>query len=535
MVIIKGCSAAPGAALGWLHFLGARHTGQRGGLRTAAQEMERLARAQQQAAGELESLAQACRREGRREAAELLDAHLLLLADEDFSGAVRKALEAGAAAEQAVQRAGEAFAARLAALPDPYLQARAADVRDVAERLQEALAGRSGQPELPDTPFILAAQDLPPSLLIGLRDAPVQGIALQAGSPRGHTAILAKGMGIPAVFGLGRELDAACNGREALLDGDGGALLLEPDEASRSEMAARQRTTQSRGEAVRGLADETRGGQRLDILCSAASVEDCRRAVSGDGGGVGLLRSELLFLNREHPPEEALQLKIYRQAVQALGGRRLVIRLMDLGADKQAAWLPLPREENPALGLRGIRLSLAHPELLRTQLRAVCRASARGPVALLLPMITSPVEVRVCRERLRAVQEELAAEGLPFDRNMPLGVMIETPAAVMTAPEIAHQADFLSIGTNDLAQYILACDRQAPPGQQLPRTHHPAVFRSMRLVASAAHRAGKRVGVCGDMGAEAALLPFFLSIGADEVTVPPSSVLPLRAALRALP
>lgn len=530
---VKGAGGVGGQALGRLHWRAEGHREpQSMTAGTAQQGQERFTRARKQAEEELRALEKACRREGRAEAAELLEAHILLLADEDFVAAVHAGLAAGADVTEAVSMAGESMAQQLAALPDPYLQARAADMRDVTGRLLDALAGRREAP-LPEEPFILAAADLPPSACIALRDAPVLGIALQGGSPRGHTAILARGMGIPAVFGLGEALGAACDGQEALLDGDRGEILLQPGAAARSAFRAQEdqrRAQKGQWAALRGLPDESPDGKRLDLLCSIAAPQDCRAVLENDGRGVGLLRSELFFLTDAAPPTEERQLQAYGEVVRQMDGRRVVIRLMDMGADKQAAWLPLPQEENPALGLRGVRLCLAHPEMLRTQLRAICRASAQGRVALLLPMITSGEEVALCREKVRKAQAELAREGLAFDPGMEVGVMIETPAAALIAPELAQQADFLSIGTNDLAQYMLACDRQSP--QMRLDVRHPAVFRALRMVADAAHQAGRRVGICGEMGADASLLPFFLEIGVDEATVPPGAVLPLRAALR---
>ncbi|MBQ2951969.1 MAG: phosphoenolpyruvate--protein phosphotransferase [Clostridia bacterium] len=526
---VRGTGGAPGVALGRFRWQAAQTQHRNSAAQSPQQELSDFARAQQQVAQELQGLADACRREGRGEAAALLEVHALLLADEDFVAAVHAGIAAGADAAQAVQAAGEAMAAQLAALEDDYLQARAGDVRDVAGRLLDALAGRTAD-AVPEEPFILVAEDLLPSACIRLRDAPLLGIALQGGSPLGHTAILARGMGIPAVFGLGEAIGPDCDGQEALLDGGQGELLLDPDDAARAAFRAQQESAGNLA-ALRGLPDETRDGRRLDILCSIAAPQDCRAVLENDGRGVGLLRSEMFFLTCGTPPEEEQQLRAYGEVVRQMAGRRVVIRLMDMGADKQAALLPLPPEENPALGLRGVRLCLAQPQMLHTQLRAICRASAEGPVALLLPMVTSPEEVRACRDRLQEVQVELRREGFAFDAQMEVGVMIETPAAVLIAPELAQAADFFSIGTNDLAQYILACDRQAPSGRQMD-AHHPAVFRAMRMAAEAAHGAGIRVGVCGEMGTDAALLPFLLEIGVDEVTVPPSAVLPLRGALR---
>lgn len=530
MIHLKGVAVCDGVAMGPLWQPDAARNASPGA-------QSSLLHAQRLAQDQLRGLADACRRAGDEDAAELMETHLLLLTDEDYVAAIHQGLQAGEDLPGAVRSAGDAFAAELAALPDPYMQARAADVRDVTERLLAAVTGQEA-PAWPEEPFILAAEDLSPSQCIGLRGAPVLGIALSGGSSRGHTAILTRSRGIPAAFGLGDELTAAGSGRVAILDGGQGCLTLDPDEAAQAAFRDAQREAAARreaAEAVRGLPDETRDGRRLAILCSIAGTEDCRAVLDNDGRDVGLLRSELLFLTDRVPPGEERQLRAYAQVARAMAGRRVVIRLMDLGADKQAAWLPLPREENPALGLRGIRLLLARPELLRTQLRAVCRASASGKVAVLLPMVTTAEEVHLCRRMIGEVQSDLAREGFAFDPAMEMGVMLETPAAALTVTQLAAEADFFSLGTNDLTQYILASDRQGTPHEGGPaQGRHPAVLRVLRMAAEEAGRAGKPITICGEMGGDAALLPFFLEIGVSGVTVPPGDVLPLRAALRRL-
>lgn len=532
MICMQGKGVSRGVAMGRLHFL----RRERAAKRPAGQPGEELAlfhRAQQEAAAQLRSLAA----KGEGAARELFETHALLVFDEDFEAAVQARTAAGLCAEEAVRLAGDELAGVLRAMADAYLRERAADVMDVAGRIVRCLTGQQEDGPAPDGPVIIAADDLTPSQTAQLDRTRVLGFVTRCGSPVSHTAILARSMGIPAVCGLGDQLEEGCDGCFACMDGEEGLVVLEPDGAILADMAARQkrlRARQAEDEAVRGQPDVTADGRPLAVRCSVGAPGDAEAARQSDARGVGLLRTEFLYLASGDLPDEEAQYRAYREAVDAMGGQRVVIRTLDAGADKQLGGLTLPKEENPALGLRGTRLCLSRPDMFRTQLRAILRASAHGCVAVLLPMIASVWEVRECRRLLEAAKAELEAEGRLFDREIELGVMIETPASVLIAQELAREADFFSIGTNDLTQYLLACDRQSAELDRFCDPRHPAVLSAIRLAAQAARQAGICVSVCGELAADEAMLPFLLEAGVEEISVPPRDVLRLRRAIRRL-
>lgn len=501
-----------------------------------AEEKRRLADAAAESVRQLHALAETARAEAGEEAAQLFEAHALLLADEDFTDCMNAAVEnERCSAEHAVELARDQFAAMLAATGDAYMQARADDVRDVARRLLNALSGASEPTITLNEPMILAAADLSPSETLLLDKSNLLGLLTQGGSADSHTAILARTLGIPAVCGLGEALGPALEGRLAVMDGEAGTVSIDPDTAALAAFAAaraQQQTLQAQTEAVRGLPDVTPDGRTMSVYCNIATPDDLAAIQANDGRGIGLLRSEFLYMAADGCPSEEEQFRAYRTVAGAMGGKRVVIRTLDIGADKQLHGLPLPKEENPALGLRGIRISLERPELFRTQLRALYRASAYGNVAILLPMIASVWEVQECKRICRSVMEELDAEGIPYRRDTKFGVMIETPAAVLIAEELAGEVDFFSVGTNDLTQYLLACDRQSAQLENFRDPHHPAVLRAVKLAADAAHAAGIPIGICGDLAADLSLTETFLAIGIDSLSVPPAMVLPLRAAIR---
>lgn len=501
-----------------------------------AEEQRRLANAAAQAVRQLHALAETARAEAGEEAALLFEAHALLLCDEDFTGCMNAAIETGrCTAERAVALARDQFAAMLAATGDTIMQARADDVRDVARRMLNNLTGVSERAITLNEPAILAAAELSPSETLLLDKRKLLGLLTQGGSAGSHTAILARTLGIPAVCGLGNALGPALGGRMALMDGEAGTVTVEPDAAALAAFAAaraRQQTLRTEMESVRGLPDITPDGRTMRVYCNIATPDDLAAVQANDGRGIGLFRSEFLYMAADGCPGEEEQFRAYRAVAAAMDGKRVVIRTLDIGADKQLKGLPLPKEENPALGLRGIRISLERPALFRTQLRALYRASACGNVAILLPMVTSVWEVRECKRICRSVMEELEAEGVACRWDTKLGVMIETPAAVLMAGELAREVDFFSVGTNDLTQYLLACDRQSGQLGGFCDPHHPAVLRAVKLAADAAHAAGIPIGICGDLAADLSLTETFLAMGIDSLSVPPPMVLPLRAAIR---
>lgn len=535
MILMQGTGVSRGVAKGKVHFV--RRTGKAAEKSGAGVEAEtmRFRQAQQQTVRQLRELAVRGRETAGEEAAALFETHAMFVEDEEYEDCILGMIRnENCSAGYAVQAVGERFAGRFAAMDDSYMQARAADVRDVSDRMAANLAG-DGEAMEPDEPVILAGDDLTPSETIRLDRRKILGIVMRSGSAESHTAILARAMGIPAVCGVGEALKQEYAGRMVYMDGEAGQAVLEPDEPTKAaleEKYRKQREMKRRTEAMVGLEDITPDGRRIDICCNIGSPDDVADVLANDGRGIGLFRSEFLYMAGKDYPGEEEQFRAYRAAAEAMAGKRVVIRTLDLGADKQADYLNLKKEENPALGMRAIRISLNRPEVFRTQLRALYRASAYGRIAIMFPLITSVWEVRECRRICRQVVAELEAEGVACNRDAEVGIMIETPAAVMIADELAKEADFFSVGTNDLTQYMLACDRQGADMGRFFEPRHPSVLRALKMAAEAAHAAGIWIGVCGELAADEEMLPEFLAMGIDELSVSPTQVLPLRMAVR---
>ncbi len=567
MVILQGKGVSKGIAHGRISFF--RRSDQ---LITFRQEedpeaeIRRFQTAQRMAAKQLRELAAGCGT-GEQEITQLFETHAMLAEDETLSYDVLSCIrEKQCNAEYAVKISGEQYALALETLEDPYLQARAADVRDVMRQILKVLvncpaanaclgdaedgtqswgkekrdpceakyAAGSGR-ETEEEPMILAADEFTPSETLQLDRRSILAFVTAEGSENSHTAILARIMGVPAICGIGSVLNLACHDRVCCLDGETGEVCLDPDEetcARFREKEERQQEQKRRLDAMRGQEDIAPDGRRLTIGCNIGFPEDVKAVLENDGREIGLFRSEFLFLRSAGLPAEEEQFQAYRSVLSAMDGKRVVIRTLDIGADKQVDYLKLKKEENPALGVRAIRICLNRPELFRTQLRAIYRASAYGKAAILFPMITSVWEVQECRRFCREVMAELDAEGTAYDPKVEIGVMVETPASVFQAEELAKEADFFSIGTNDLTQYLLACDRQANDMDRFFDSRHPAVLRAIRMTAEAAKAAGIPVEICGELGADAGLLSFFLEIGIDGLSVPPAMVLPMREKLR---
>lgn len=459
----------------------------------------------------------------------------LLLTDEKFSGAVRKMIrEESVNAEYAVQEAGKRIAGELEAVEDAYVRERAGDVQDVAGRLLAALSGSARLPERRGEPFILAAEDLLPSQAAQLSEG-VLGFALSRGSTHSHTAVLARSMGLPSVMKLGPGLGPECSGKLAVVDGFTGTLYIDPDETTLSAMEEKKRESEHHREMLqklKGKKDITRTGKRIRLYANAGSLADVDAAVANDAGGIGLLRSEILYLDSQSEPDEESQFFFYRQALERMGGREVVIRTFDIGADKRVPWLAAKREENPALGMRAVRLGLERPELLKTQLRALYRAGLYGKLSVLYPMITSVEEVRSLRALEQQVRRELEREGTRFADRVPTGIMIETPAAALLSDLLAKEVDFFSVGTNDLTQYALALDRQNDGLERFRDPKHRAVLRLVEMAAENAHAAGIRIGICGELAADTDFTQRFLQMGIDELSVPPGMILEVRRRIR---
>ena len=535
MKVATGTSILKGIAIGKLKLYRkeAVETGRASSL-TPEEEYVRFQAAQKAAQEQLGQLYEKALDEVGEDNAAIFEIHQMMLEDEDFLDAVRSVIRTqGGTAEHAVQVTGENFAAAFAAMEDTYMQARAADVRDVAHRLQAVLAGAEERPDW-DEPFILMADDLSPSETVQLDKRKLRGFVTRGGSTNSHTAILARTMGIPALVGV--EADPAWDGQMAVLDGYNQCLYVDPGPSLLAAMEARRRADAEQASLLQGLKKKpnvTLDGTEIQVFANIGSDADVGLALQNDAQGIGLFRSEFLYLNSGHPPTEEEQLAVYRRVVETMAGKKVVIRTLDIGADKKADYFGLEREENPALGYRAIRICLTRRELFKTQLRAILRASAYGTVAVMFPMIISVREVKDARELLEDCRRELNGQGCPLGR-VEVGIMVETPAAVMIADELAREVDFFSLGTNDLAQYTLAIDRQNPRLDPFYDPHHPAVLRMVRMAVEAGHRHGCWVGVCGELGADLALTELFLRMGVDELSVSPSAILPLRRRIRGL-
>ena len=537
MILIQGKGVSKGVVKGPIYFY------QRGAVTVSTSkaadletEKRRLEEAKEKSIIQLSALADKAREEAGDESAMLFETHAMFVEDEDFVDCMNNALdEEQCTAERAVEIAGEQFSAMLAAMDDAYMQARAADIKDVARRILNNLMGVVEGGIDSEEPVILAADDLAPSETLQLDKSKILGFITQGGSGNSHTAILARTMGIPAICGLGDSLKQELNGRMAYIDGETGKVAIEPDDITLTAFQAKlekQEELRNLMETMKGQEDVTLDGRHLMVYCNIGSPEDVAAVLSNDGQGIGLFRSEFLYLAADDYPTEEEQFQAYKEVAAAMGGKRVVIRTLDIGADKQVDYFDMQKEENPALGVRAIRICLNRPEVFRTQLRALYRASAYGKVAIMFPMITSVWEVKECKRACQKVMAELDKEGVPYRRDTEIGIMIETPASVLVAEELAKEVDFFSVGTNDLTQYTLACDRQANDLGKFFDPHHPAVLRALKLAADAAHKAGIWIGICGELGADLTLLETFLAIGIDELSVSPSSVLPLRAEIR---
>ena len=537
MILMQGKGVSTGVVKGPLYFFQRESTAVvKRQVEDTDGEKARLVQAQQCAIAQLEALAEQCREENGDESAILFETHAMFVEDDDYVECILTCLEDEQCnAEYAVQTAGEQFAAMFAAMDDSYMQARAVDIRDVSRRLLNNLMGIVEGGINSDVPVILVADDLDPSETIQLDKSKILGFATQGGSGNSHTAILARTMGIPAICGLGDVLKPEYAGRLAYMDGETGELIIEPDAITLSalrEKYDKQQELKQLLETMKGQEDVTLDGRKVMVYCNIGSPEDVTAVLNNDGQGIGLFRSEFLYLSASDFPTEEQQFEAYRAVASAMNGKRVIIRTLDIGADKQVDYFGMKKEENPALGVRAIRICLNRPEVFKPQLRALYRASAYGKIAIMFPMITSVWEVKECKRACQKVMAELDKEGIPYNKDTEIGIMIETPASVLVADALAKEVDFFSVGTNDLTQYTLACDRQANDLGKFFDPHHPAVLRALKMAADAAHAAGIWIGICGELGADTDLLPTFLAMGIDELSVSPSSVLPLRAAIR---
>lgn len=466
----------------------------------------------------------------------IFEIHQMMLDDLDYLESIEGIIRTQSVnAEYAVSTTADNFAQMFASMDDAYMQGRAADVKDVSERVLDILCGVSNGTREMTEPCIVAADDLAPSETVQLDKEKVLGFATMYGSSNSHTAILARTMNIPAVIGMGEALNPKYDGKMAIIDGFTGTLYVDPDEETLAKMQEKRAKDLEQKELLnqlKGKENVTKSGQKINVYANIGNVSDLGAVLKNDAGGVGLFRSEFLYLENSTYPTEEQQFAAYKQVVESMAGKKVIIRTLDIGADKQVDYFNLAKEENPALGYRAIRICLTRPEIFKTQLRALYRASVYGNLSIMFPMIISVKEVRKIKEIIEEVKAELREEGLPFKEDVELGIMIETPASVMMSRELAKEVDFFSVGTNDLTQYTLAIDRQNLALDEFYDPHHPAVLAMIKMAADNAHAEGKWIGICGELGADLELTEEFLKMGLDELSVSPAMVLPLRKKIR---
>lgn len=536
--VISGIGISQGLAGGKLRFFRSFQPQTRPKAATVdlALERERLQRALEQTLRQTEEMQRRAAEEIGEKEAQIFEIHGMLLSDEDFSDALEKELKDGHTAEEAVEGATHHYREILQALDDPYLSARAADVGDVATRLLRGLAGEEEDAPIQEEsePYLLVAQDLTPSQTVSLNKELILGFITLEGTPNSHTSILARAMGIPALIGVG-DLDPSLEGSFAILDASRGTLTVSPSQRTLAEFRKSQRLqaemAREQERYLKSLISKpavTRSGKRLLIYANVGDAAETEAARMGGADGIGLLRSEFFYLSRDRYPTEEELLCAYEAIVKRMEGKRVVIRTLDIGADKQIPYFDLPREQNPALGFRAVRICLSREELFKTQLRAILRASGQGVISVMIPMIVSVQEVRRCRQLLEECKAELKSLGQDFDPDIEFGIMIETPAAALMSDELAREVDFFSVGTNDLTQYTLAADRQNPLVAHLSQDYHEPVMRLIERSAQAIHATGGWIGICGELAADLSLTQRFLDLGIDELSVSPPYLTSLR-------
>lgn len=468
--------------------------------------------------------------------AAIFEIHQIMLDDLDYCESVINIINSQQVnAEYAVGVTADNFSAMFSAMDDAYMQGRAADVKDVSERLLKILSNAEEGIKDLDSPVIIAADDLVPSETVQLDKNKVLGFIMQYGSANSHTAILARSMGIPAIIGIGDGLSIDYDGKPAIVDGFKGTVYIEPDEETISRFKEEKAAVDKRKELLqelRGKENITLDGTKINIYANIGNSSDVGAVLQNDAGGIGLFRSEFLYLENSDFPTEEQQFNAYRKVAENMAGKKVIIRTLDIGADKQADYFNLDKEENPALGYRAIRICLTRKEIFKTQLRALFRAAAFGNISIMFPMIISTEEVKQIKEILEEVKAELRAEQIPFKEDVEIGIMIETPASVMISDELAKEVDFFSVGTNDLTQYTLAIDRQNQKLEPFYNSHHKAVLKMIKMAADNAHKEGKWIGICGELGADITLTEEFLKMGIDELSVSPSMILEVRNRVR---
>lgn len=539
MLTLKGKSVFSGISIGPLALF------HRNTISTAVRpiddaeaEVARFQKAREEAIGQLKDLyVKAVDKVGEEQAA-VFEVHQMMLDDDDYvEGIETKIRDEKMNAEAAVDQTAQEFAEMFRSMEDAYMQARAADVLDISRRVEQQLCGGPGIDFSNYDHVIIAADDLAPSETLQLDTDKILGFVTSGGSTNSHTAILARTLGIAAVVSTGTQLHNDVDNMTAIIDGTTGTVYINPDDETMAAMKQKQKEEELRVaalEQVRGVPTVTKDGKKINLYANIGNPGNLPQVLANDAEGIGLFRSEFLYLESSDYPTEDQQFEAYKQAAEALQGKTVVIRTLDIGADKKVDYFQLDPEENPAMGMRAIRICLTRVDLFKTQLRALLRASAYGKIAIMFPMIISVWEVQRCKEILNEVRQELDEKGITYDKDMEIGIMVETPAAAVMSEELAKEVDFFSIGSNDLTQYTLAIDRQQTQLDAFFDPHHPAVLKLIQMTIENGHKAGIWVGICGELGADLTLTETFLRMGVDELSVSPPSVLPLREKVRSL-
>jgi phosphotransferase system enzyme I (PtsI) len=538
MLVLEGKSVFAGIAIGpVILYKRMVHTVAGHVVTNPESEVARFRAARLTAQNQIKALYEKALTEVDEKTANIFDVHQMMLDDLDYIEAIESTIRTQKMnAEYAVNATADSFAKMFAAMDDAYMQARAADVKDISGKVLNILTGGNEGLVTLEKPSILAANDLVPSETVSLDKNKIMAFITEAGSTNSHTAILARTMGIPAIVGLGNKLVANLkNDLTVIVDGFEGKVYIDPDATTLSVMSAKLEKDKKHKALLadlKGKPNETKSGHQIKVYANIGQPKDLAAVLDNDAGGIGLFRSEFLYLGRDNFPSEEEQFTAYKTVLETMHGKEVVIRTLDIGADKQVGYFNLPHEDNPALGYRAIRICLTQPEIFKTQLRAILRASAFGKADIMFPMITSAKEIEDAKSIVSEVKEELKLNGIAFDENIKIGIMIETPAAAVISDELAKHVDFFSIGSNDLTQYTLAIDRQNTSLDRFFNAHHPALLRLIAHTAESAHANGIWVGICGELGADQALTEEFIKMGIDELSVSPASILPLRERIR---
>lgn len=537
MVTLQGKGVFGGIAIGEIAFYKrAEGQVQRKRVEDTSSEIQRFESAKDKAIEQLGELYDKAVQEVGEGNAMIFQVHQMMLDDLDYVEAITNMITTQQVnAEYAVAATGDNFSQMFASMDDEYMRGRAADVKDISERVVSILSGNENSGLVTDKPVILAADDLAPSETVQLEKDKVLSFITQGGSTNSHTAILARTMNIPAIIGAGSGLSEEYEGKLGIVDGAEGLIYVDPDEETLTKYQEKQKEYQDKQKLLQQLKGEeniTLDGQKIKVYANIGNASDIGAVMQNDAGGIGLFRSEFLYLESDNYPTEEEQFKVYRYVAETMAGKMVVIRTLDIGADKQIDYFNLPKEENPALGYRAIRICLTQHDIFKTQLRALFRASAFGNIAIMFPMIVAVEEVLEIKEIVAEVKAELDEAGIPYNKDTQLGIMIETPAAAIISDELAREVDFFSVGTNDLTQYTTAVDRQNANLDKFYYPHHKALLRLIKMAADNAHKNGIWIGICGELGADMELTETFLSMGIDELSVSPACILPLRKKIR---